>query len=83
MEKIREFWRRIADMNKRDAYGLVGWFLAAMLFGVLAWPVMVAREIYQWKHYKLSRFEWEDVARYSAVILLGSLVWWLIMRFHL
>lgn len=80
---MKEFMKRLFTLNSRDIYGLVGWFLAGMLFSVLAWPVMVGREIYQWKHYHLERFEWEDVVRYSIVILLGSLVWWLIMRYHL
>lgn len=37
-------------------------------------PVMIGREIYQYKHYKLERFEWEDVVRYSLIIILGSVV---------
>lgn len=32
------------------------------------------REIYQYKHYHLSRFEWEDIVRYSVVIVLGSII---------
>lgn len=26
------------------------------------------------QHYKLARFEWEDVVRYSLIIILGSVV---------
>jgi hypothetical protein len=48
--------------------------LIGTLIGLLALPVMVGREIYQYKHYHLSRFEWEDVVRYSVVILLGSII---------
>ena len=31
------------------------------------------------KHYHLSRFEWEDVVRYSIVIVLGSIINYLIL----
>lgn len=36
--------------------------------------LMAAREAYQWHHYCLSRFEWEDVVRYSLVIVTGYLL---------
>lgn len=44
------------------------------MIGIFALFFMVGRETYQWKHYHLPRFEWEDVARYTLVILLGSVV---------
>jgi hypothetical protein len=44
------------------------------LIGLLALPVMVVREYYQYKHYHLAKFEWEDVVRYSVVIVLGSII---------
>lgn len=68
-------------MNKRDYIGCVAWYAVSLLIGVLALPLMVVREVYQWKHYKLSRFEWEDVVRYNIAIALGTLtrtVWELI-----
>ena len=40
---------------------------------------MVGREICQYEKYHLARFEWEDVVRYSIVILLGSVVNYLII----
>lgn len=46
---------------------------------LLALPVMVGREIYQYKHYHLAKFEWEDIVRYSVVILLGSIINYLIL----
>lgn len=64
----------IFDVNERDIKGLIGWFLVSIIVGILALPVMVGREIYQWKHYSLPNFEWEDIIRYSVVIILGSLV---------
>lgn len=66
--------RNILKLNKRDWIGLACWLLISTLIGLLALPVMVGREIYQYKHYHLSRFEWEDVVRYSVVIVLGSII---------
>lgn len=71
--------RNILKVNKRDWIGLACWLLISMLVGILALPVMVGREIYQYKHYHLPKFEWEDVIRYSLVIILGSVVnYWLL-----
>lgn len=67
-------WKKLLTFNKRDLIGLVCWLLISILIGPLALPVMVGREIYQYKHYHLSRFEWEDVVRYSVVIVLGSII---------
>lgn len=61
-------------LNKRDWIGLACWLLVSMLIGFLALPIMVGREIYQYKHYHLEKFEWEDIVRYSVVILLGSII---------
>ena len=40
---------------------------------------MIIMEIYQYKHYHLTKFEWEDVVRYSLVIILGSVIGFLII----
>lgn len=58
--------------QKRDWIGLACWLFVSIVVGLLALPVMVGREIYQYqyRHYHLSRFEWEDVVRYTLVILL-------------
>ena len=66
-------------LNKRDWIGLACWLLVSILVGLLAFPIMVAREYYQYKHYKLERFEWEDVVRYSIIIILGSIINYLIL----
>ena len=66
--------RNILKLNKRDYIGLACWLLISLLIGLLALPVMVGREIYQYKHYHLSRFEWEDIVRYSVVIVFGSII---------
>ena len=76
---MRNFLRRLATFNKRDLYGLIGWFIAGIVIGLFALPIMVGREIYQYKHYHLSRFEWEDIVRYFVVILLGSIINYLIL----
>ena len=66
-------------LNKRDWIGLACWLLVSILVGLLALPVMVGREVYQYKHYNLSRFEWDDVVRYSIIISLGSIINYLIL----
>lgn len=77
---MKEFWKRLTTLNKRDLYGLVGWFAIGIVLGLVSLIPMVAREIYQYKHYKLSMFEWEDVVRYSVVIALGSVLQYLILK---
>jgi hypothetical protein len=71
---------RLATLNKRDLYGLIGWFIAGIAVGLFALPIMVAREYYQYKHYKLARFEWEDIIRYSFVIIVGSVICFLLWQ---
>ena len=66
--------RNILKLNKRDLIGLSCWLLISTLIGLFALPIMVVREHYQYKHYHLARFEWEDVIRYSVVIILGSII---------
>lgn len=71
--------RNILKVNKRDWIGLACWLLISILIGLLALPVMVGREVYQYKQYHLAKFEWEDIVRYSVVILLGSIINYLIL----
>lgn len=71
--------RRLFTLNKRDWIGLACWLLVSILIGLLALPVMIGREVYQYKHYHLAKFEWEDIVRYSVVILLGSIINYLIL----
>lgn len=71
--------RNILKVNKRDWIGLACWLLISILVGLLALPIMVGREIYQYKQYHLAKFEWEDIVRYSVVILLGSIINYLIL----
>lgn len=71
---MRNFLKQLATFNKRDLHGMIGWFIAGIMIGLFALPIMVGREYYQYKHYKLARFEWEDVVRYSLIIILGSVV---------
>ena len=71
--------KNVLKLNKRDWIGLACWLLVSIFVGLLALPVMVGREIYQYKHYHLSRFEWEDIVRYSVVILLGRIINYLIL----
>lgn len=69
---MREFFKRLVTLNRRDWLGMAGWAAVGLLVGLAALPVMVAREVWQWRRYKLPRFEWEDVVRYGAVdVLIG------------
>ena len=66
-------------LNKRDWIGLVCWFLLSVLIGIIAIPLMIWREVYQYYKYQLLHFEWGDVVRYSLVIIIGSVVnYWLL-----
>lgn len=62
------------DENKRNRQGAIGWFIASIFVGVLALPVMVQREVYQWKRYKLPSIEWDDICRYGFTIIVGSML---------
>ena len=66
-------------LNKRDWIGLVCWFISSVLIGIIALPLMIWREVYQYYKYQLLCFEWEDVVRYSLVIIIGSIMnYWLL-----
>ena len=71
--------KNVLKLNKRDWVGIAWWMLVSILVGLLALPVMVVREIYQYKHYHLANFEREDVVRYSIIIILGSTINYLIL----
>ena len=71
--------KRLFALNRRDWIGLACWLLVSILIGLLALPVMVGREIYQYKYYHLAKFEWEDVVRYSIIIIIGSIINYLIL----
>ena len=73
--------RNILNLNKRDLIGLTCWLLISILIGLFALSIMVLREYYQYKHYHLAKFEWEDVVRYSVVILLGSIINYFVLLF--
>ena len=71
--------RNILKLNKRDWIGLACWFLLSVLIGIISLPLMIWREVYQYDKYQLPRFEWEDVVRYSLVIIIGNVVnYWLL-----
>ena len=71
--------KRLFTLNRRDWIGLACWFLLSVLIGIIALPLMIWREVDQYDKYQLPRFEWEDVVRYSLVIVLGSVVnYWLL-----
>lgn len=71
--------KRLFTLNRRDWIGLACWFLLSVVIGIIAIPLMVWREVYQYDKYQLPRLEWEDVVRYSFVIIIGSVVnYWLL-----
>ena len=71
---MKTFLRTLITLNRRDLIGLACWLLVSILLGLLALPVMIGREIYQYRHYHLEKFEWEDIVRYTIVIILGSII---------
>lgn len=66
--------KNVLKLNKRDWIGLACWLLVSILIGLLALPVMIGREVYQYKHYHLAKFELEDIIRYSFVVIVGSVI---------
>ena len=71
---------RLFHLNRRDCIGLACWLLASLAIGLWSLPMMVGRELYQWRRYHLPRFEWEDVVRYAVVIIEGCVVRFLLTR---
>lgn len=71
---MKTFLRNLITLNRRDLIGLACWLLVSIFAGLLFLPVMICREVYQYKHYHLAKFEWEDIVRYTLVILLGSII---------
>lgn len=65
---------RLFHLNRRDCIGLACWLLASLAIGLWSLPLMVGRELYQWRRYHLRRFECEDVVRYAVVIVVGCVV---------
>ena len=71
---MKTFLRNLITLNRRDLIGLACWLFVSILLGPFALPVMIGREIYQYRHYHLAKFEWEDIVRYTIVILFGSII---------
>ena len=71
---------RLFQLTRRDCIGLACWFLVSLAIGLWSLPLMVGRELYQWRRYHLHRFEWEDVVIYSVVIIAGCVVRFLLTR---
>ena len=71
--------KNVLKLNKRDWIGLACGLFVSILIGLISLPIMVGREIYQYKHYHLAKFELEDVVRYSIIIILGSIINYLIL----
>lgn len=75
---MKTFLRNLITLNKRDLIGLACLLLVSIFVGPLSLPVMICREVYQYKHYHLAKFEWEDIVRYTIVIILGSIINYLV-----
>lgn len=61
-------------LNTRDYIGIGSWLIVSIVIGVIAEVIMISREYYQWKYYRLSKFETEDVVRYSIIITIGTII---------
>ena len=64
----------MAEYNekKRNALGIIGWFVVSLVINLLALVPMVLSERYQWKKYNLPEIEWYDILRYGVAIVIGS-----------
>lgn len=64
----------MAEYNekKRNALGIIGWFVVSLVINLLALVPMVLRERYLWKKYNLPEIEWYDILRYGVAIVIGS-----------
>jgi hypothetical protein len=64
----------MAEYNekKRNALGIIGWFVVSLVINLLALVPMVLRERYQWEKYNLPEIEWYDILRYGVAIVIGS-----------
>ena len=80
---MKTFLRNLITLNKRDLIGLACWLLVSIFVGPLSLPVMICREVYQYKHYHLAKFECEDIVRYTIVIILGSIINYFIFAYIL
>ena len=80
---MKTFLRTLITINRRDLIGLACWLFVSIFVGSFALPVMIGREIYQYRHYHLEKFEWEDIVRYTIVILLGSIAHYLFFAYVL
>ena len=80
---MKTFLRNLITLNKRDLIGLACWLFVSIFVGPLALLVMICREVYQYKHYHLAKFEWEDIVRYTLVIILGSIINYFIFAYIL
>lgn len=80
---MKTFLRNLITLNRRDLIGLACWLFVSIFVGPLAFPVMICREVYQYKHYHLAKFEWEDIVRYTLVIILGSIINYFIFAYIL
>lgn len=69
------------DEQKRNEKGIKYWYAVAVVIGMIALPFMVAREIWQWKKYKLPHIEWDDIGRYGLAIVFGTCLHLLVLVF--
>ena len=80
MNRLRIIFESVLSINERDVCGMIlSLFLSLIVSAVFGWKgalfllvMMVAREVWQYNMYHLPCFEWEDVVRYSLVILIGA-----------
>ena len=80
MNRLRIIFESLLSINERDVCGMILWlFLSLIVSAIFGWKgvlfllvMMVAREVWQYNMYNMLCFEWEDVVRYSIVILIGA-----------
>ncbi len=65
--------------KKRNLWGIVGWFAAALVLNLLALIPMVWREKKQAKEGGFD-LEWDDILRYGITIFVGGSVQGLLLQ---
>lgn len=67
------------NKKSRNILGCIVYFDLAIIFGFITEIFMICREIYQWKHYKLAKFEWDDIFRYTISIISACVIHYVLL----
>lgn len=68
------------NAKKRNALGIVGWFIVSLVINLFAFVPMVWREKRQAKKGGFP-LEWDDILRYGWAIVIGSGIQGLVLQY--